>query len=622
MKNQLKNWFSASSERGWNSLSKISDLITTVPWIKNFFLLICPVIGTKFLLLSFFLAGLLSYIYWNNYHKKTSCYSQEQLLHGKIKFLVLPWLFFLISSGWFISQSLPAKEAIILVAKFDGYENALARKYLIEELENITQDIPEIKIKPSDQVIEIEKQGVREAKKLGKTNKATLVIWGAGEKQDQEDLFDIRFTVLKPVGNFHFDKLFTQRNSLLLPKPKPEQLTTENQNISKINKSYLDINNKAYEALTITAITQAFEKDWDIAITIANQALKKIDKPINRVRMEEILAFFYLAKGDLDNARTVSNKILNQQPNNSDFVNLKGLISMAYQDYDKAEDDFKLAIKYDPDNISAHNNLGFALLEKHDYEKALEKFNNILDNKPNFIMALQNRSEIFYLKKEYQKSIEDLNQIIDLSKKETYDSLLINSYYFKRAEKHYQLQKFDDCIDDYSVIVDHAKYSQWNRFWSKVSLRSYNRIEDIDIANAHHMRGLAYIDKGVIHKNKSDFNKALEDFNKAIDLLLPLEDEIINTGFGKKSNINQLLAYYYNSRGLAYLERAKIAPEHLGYEDSDSYDKRSLLEQAILDFEEALKYMEFFTAYNNLAKTECILCQSYSIRCGNINLNY
>jgi tetratricopeptide (TPR) repeat protein len=604
LKNQLKNWFIQIWKSDWNSLNKIGILVTILTGIPTLLGWILGWIDTKWitwvvLLLFFFLAGLLFRRCWNILHKKSPRYSQKPIRFARIGLFVIPCIIIFIPSGWFILQSLPAKEAIILVANFDGDKNIKVDSLIGDELEKVTKSNPKIKILYSDEIITL-KQGREKAEKIGKDRDATLVIWGWQENNGKETVYDARFTVLKPTGEFYLGKSLMDGNPQIIPASEPEEFRLKHRYAKNIS----------FDALFGVAITQASLHNWDKAIKLIDKkVLPKIEEPLDRSRVFDALTLFYLMKGDYEKALENNNEALYLQgdDSNASTLNSRGLIFWARNDYKQASTYFKKALQLQPKNAQYISNLGGILAIKGNYNQALEKFDETLKLQPNSIDALSNRSTILYIQGDYKEAIDELTKIINKAEAENYDSLKVNNYYLNRAEAYCKQNNFEPCIADYSHVIN--SMSLVEKISLNIGLKQVKPKKIMQLAEAYNNRGLNY-------KEKGELGLAIADFNKAIKLLTPFQDKPINPRFGEEFDSNLTLAHIYNNRGITYDKRSEFAPTY--YSRSTGYSKRTLLNFAINDFNKALKLAEFKAAYLNRA--EAYISQSqYDLAIADLN---
>lgn len=75
----------------------------------------------------------------------------------------------------------------------------------------------------------------------------------------------------------------------------------------------------------------------------------------------------------------------------ANYVNGRGNVYAAKDQYDRAIQDCDAAIGFDPNHVAAYYNRGRAYVGKGQNEKALQDFDRAISLNPNHIMALNNR---------------------------------------------------------------------------------------------------------------------------------------------------------------------------------------------------------------------------------------
>ena len=141
---------------------------------------------------------------------------------------------------------------------------------------------------------------------------------------------------------------------------------------------------------------------------------------------------YYVASGDSEKARNYINMAMASDPNNAQFLVIRGTLSQEMKDVAAAEADFTKALEIDPNNYDAVYGLGalyinaaadtiewadknlpptdFSAFEKYqdiakDYQaKALPYLEKALTIKPNDLQVLQILKELYYKAGKYEES--------------------------------------------------------------------------------------------------------------------------------------------------------------------------------------------------------------------------
>ena len=120
----------------------------------------------------------------------------------------------------------------------------------------------------------------------------------------------------------------------------------------------------------------------------------------SKERIEKIS--YFLKNKNFDDAKYIIDQLILEQPNNTDFLNILGVIFLETEKYLEAEKIFKSILDFKPNSFEAYYNLGFLNQKLLNFNKALHYYlqANII-NKNNY--SLLNKIALIYLK------IEDVN---------------------------------------------------------------------------------------------------------------------------------------------------------------------------------------------------------------------
>ena len=593
VQNLFPDWFLQIWKWCWDLLNRVGILVTLTGtsgflgfirllrrdtrWITWAILLLCVI-----------LAGLLFWRCWKIYRKKVPVYSRKQLRFAKIGLFLIPCILIFIFSRGFILNNLPTQDAIILVTKFDGNPNIKIDDLIGDELEKLTKNDSKIKILYSDEIIPL-KQGREKAQKIGKAQKATVVIWGGQKNNNKETVNDIRLTLLKSTGKFFLGKSLIDGNRQIIPAAELEEFRPQLHYAKNIS----------FYALLAVAMTQASFDNWDQAIELINKLLLQTEEPLERSYVFDILTLFYLGKGDYEKALENNNEALSLQGDhhNANTLHSRGIIFLIRNNYEQALKYFDEALKKQPDKAGFLSSRGVFFASRGDYNQALKYFNEALNIQPNDTMNIRNIGVIYLYKNNYKAAINNFKKAINKAEAENHDSLEVNNDYFSLADAYCQQNNFERCIDAYSYII---KSTSWfEKVSLNIGLKQVRPKKIMGLAKVYNNRGSAYKDKG-------ELSLAIADFNQAIKLLTPfldqpILDQPINSNPKGGIDSNLLLAWAYNNRGLAYSQKSRFAPLH--YSRSKGYSKKRLLDFAINDFNKALELGEFRAAYENRINT-------------------
>jgi len=124
--------------------------------------------------------------------------------------------------------------------------------------------------------------------------------------------------------------------------------------------------------------------------------------------------------GKLDQAKNIYEKIIKQNPNNFEAINLLGIISLQLQDNDQAIILIKKAITINHKHHALYNNLGVAYKNLKKYDEAIINFNKAIELNPSYAEAYNNRADTFFLYEKYILAIEDYNKLKELKPENKY----------------------------------------------------------------------------------------------------------------------------------------------------------------------------------------------------------
>lgn len=113
-------------------------------------------------------------------------------------------------------------------------------------------------------------------------------------------------------------------------------------------------------------------------------------------------------KTNFDQAIDNYNKILEENPNDTEVYYKRGLAYYHKEFYDHAITDFTKALKLNPKYVEAYNNRGLAFYKKSLYFEAIKDFNEVIQLNIKFVDAYNNRALTYYKIGEYEKAWEDI----------------------------------------------------------------------------------------------------------------------------------------------------------------------------------------------------------------------
>ncbi len=234
-----------------------------------------------------------------------------------------------------------------------------------------------------------------------------------------------------------------------------------------------------------------------------------------------------------DKAEKICLKILDENPNNFDAINLLAVISFQNRNFSKSIELFKKACKINPNRADLYNNLSIAFLQEKKLNEAIQSWDEATKLKPNFFQAYFGKGNAYNDLKDYPNAINNFNKAIEIKKdyKEAYNNL--GSLYAKL--KDYENARI---IFKKAISIKPVHFNEHNNLGNiYFEIKRYNEaIENYDLAL----------------KINPDF--ALTYYNKAkvLQKINLIEDSVIN--YKKAISLNKNYSEAYKNLGNIYLD--------------------------------------------------------------------
>jgi len=119
-------------------------------------------------------------------------------------------------------------------------------------------------------------------------------------------------------------------------------------------------------------------------------------------------------QGQLQQALSESNQMLEQFPNSVILYNISGASNAGLMQFDAAIDSYKQALKIKPDYAEAYYNMGVALNDKGDPKAAIESYKQALKIKPDYAEAYNNMGVALNDKGDPEAAIESYKQALKI----------------------------------------------------------------------------------------------------------------------------------------------------------------------------------------------------------------
>lgn len=162
-----------------------------------------------------------------------------------------------------------------------------------------------------------------------------------------------------------------------------------------------------------------------------------------------LLTDHYRKKGELESAKKVVEKALQQRPEDADLLNLSGEILEQLGQIEVAMERFKLACKLDPESVRAQLNCAAIFQIQKKEEEALKIYEVCLDKNPNLELARYNR---FILWMKQEKNDQALTDLAYLEKQFPRHPLTIQALHLLGA-KQYSQKEYEQSQNTFEKIL-------------------------------------------------------------------------------------------------------------------------------------------------------------------------
>ena len=124
-------------------------------------------------------------------------------------------------------------------------------------------------------------------------------------------------------------------------------------------------------------------------------------------------ALSFLKKGNLNDAKEICLKVLNDEPKNSNFLHLLGAITFEEKDYIKSEKIISEVSRLKP-QAEVFQLYALILFKLKKFDLALRNWDDVIKLKPNNAEAYNNKGNILFLLEKYEAAIESFKEAIKI----------------------------------------------------------------------------------------------------------------------------------------------------------------------------------------------------------------
>ncbi len=287
-----------------------------------------------------------------------------------------------------------------------------------------------------------------------------------------------------------------------------------------------------------------------------NQSLKQQTMTIQQALD---LGVQHHSAGQLAEAESIYQKILQAEPNQPVALNLLGVIAHQTGKYDIAVNLITRALAINPEFAEAHNNLGLVYKEQAKLDEAVASYHQALTINPELAEAHNNLGLVFKELGKLEEAVTTYQRVIDIKPDfaEVHNNLGLLLLDLGQLDE--AIASFRTALTikpDYAV----AAYNQGNVFRDmgkfEESVLSYLKALAInsDLSEAHGNLGLVYQELGALDEALASYHNSLA--------IKPDQPEVFNnlgTLFKKMGKLNEAIEYYQKAIALGANSRWAIS---------------------------------------------------------------
>ncbi len=181
--------------------------------------------------------------------------------------------------------------------------------------------------------------------------------------------------------------------------------------IKQLEKA-VSIDPTCYGALSALGYIYADKEEFQKALVYQDQAVKAAPKNDPGVYFRR--SFTLLALFKYDQALKDIDRVLELEPNRTNFYEMRSKVHLAQKKPELALKDFDMAIKADPSSGETMYKRAALATSLGKYDKALQDFRYLAKRFPQDVDAYTGLAEVHRLTGKYQQAIDELNQALKL----------------------------------------------------------------------------------------------------------------------------------------------------------------------------------------------------------------
>jgi Flp pilus assembly protein TadD len=154
----------------------------------------------------------------------------------------------------------------------------------------------------------------------------------------------------------------------------------------------------------------------------------------------------YHRNGDIQQAQTQYQRILQIEPGQPEALHALGIIAFQLKKYDTAGNFIGKAIKNKPTVPQFHYNLGLVFIALNRYEKGIQAFEEATKLKPDYADAYYNLSLALKELQQFENAVKYFNQAIQLAPDDAYA-------YYNLGNTYEALGRYEAAVENYQIAI-------------------------------------------------------------------------------------------------------------------------------------------------------------------------
>jgi len=245
-----------------------------------------------------------------------------------------------------------------------------------------------------------------------------------------------------------------------------------------------------------------------------NEEAKNIYQEPSSELLQSIINLY--TQGQLQQALSESNQMLEQFPNSVVLYNISGASNAGLMQFDAAIDSYKQALKIKPDYAEAYYNMGVALNDKGDPEAAIESYKQALKIKPDYAEAYNNMGVALNDKGDPEAAIESYKQALKIKPDyaEAYNN--IGNVLKDQGDLEAAIDSYKQALKikpDYAEAYSNIGIVLKDQGDLEAAIDSYKQALKIKPDYAE-----AYSNIGNVLKDQGDLEAAIDSYKQAINI--------------------------------------------------------------------------------------------------------